>query len=104
MSPRRPVPPSQCPPVAMSPRRPAPFLPAPMSPDLSRTVGFVLAGGEGRRLHELTHSAAKPALHLAGTTRLVDFAMSNLWRAGIGKVLVATQHCPATLARHLAAV
>ena len=73
-------------------------------PHLSRTVGFVLAGGEGRRLHELTQTQSKAALHLTGATRLVDFAMSNLWRAGIGKVLVATQYCPATLARHLAAV
>jgi glucose-1-phosphate adenylyltransferase len=73
-------------------------------PDLSRTVAFLLAGGEGRRLHELTERQCKPALHFLSAHRIVDFSVAAALRANIPHIFVATQFCPATLARHLQSV
>jgi glucose-1-phosphate adenylyltransferase len=69
--------------------------------DPARTVAFLLAGGEGRRLHELTARQCKPALHFLHEHRLADFAVASALRSGLTRMIVATQHCPATLARHL---
>lgn len=73
------------------------------SVDLSQTVAVVLAGGQGTRLHELTDREAKPALPFARFHRIVDFAMAGLVRSGVGRVIVATQYRPATLAAHVGA-
>ena len=40
-------------------------------------MAFVLAGGRGSRLLELTDSRAKPAVYFGGKTRIIDFALSN---------------------------
>lgn len=63
----------------------------------------LLAGGRGSRLHELTRAEAKPALFFAGERRIVDFAMAGAVRAGLDRMLVATQFSPQTLNRHLPA-
>lgn len=68
--------------------------------NLSRTLAVLLAGGEGRRLHELGAMEAKPALPFAGR-RLVDFAVAAAVGAGLTRMVVALQHRPATLGRHL---
>lgn len=73
-------------------------------PDLSQTVAFLLAGGQGTRLHELTQGECKPALHFAGLHRIVDFTMANAVASGVQRMLVATQFQPGTLTRHLNAV
>ena len=70
------------------------------APNLSRSLAVLLAGGEGTRLHELGAQEAKPALPFAGR-RLVDFAVAAAVAAGLTRMLVALQHRPATLARHL---
>ncbi|MEE2861658.1 MAG: sugar phosphate nucleotidyltransferase [Pseudomonadota bacterium] len=62
---------------------------------------ILLAGGKGTRLHELTASDSKPAVHFAGSNRIVDFAMANAVRSGIKRMVVATQYAPATLHDHL---
>jgi glucose-1-phosphate adenylyltransferase len=72
--------------------------------DLSRTVAFLLAGGQGLRLHELTAQECKPALHFAGRHRIVDFSMANALRSGLRHMVVATQYRPGTLTRHLTQV
>lgn len=74
------------------------------STDLTHTVAFLLAGGQGTRLHELTRTECKPALHFGGMHRVVDFAMANAVSSGLRRMLVATQHQPGTLTRHLNAV
>lgn len=72
--------------------------------DLSHTVAFLLAGGQGTRLHELTQNECKPALHFGGAHRIVDFTMANAVTSGLRRMLVATQFQPGTLSRHLNAV
>lgn len=74
------------------------------SPDLSHTVAVLLAGGRGTRLHELTRAECKPAVHFTTGHRIADFTMANAARSGLSRMVVATQHCPGTLLRHLAAV
>lgn len=64
----------------------------------------VLAGGKGTRLFELTEALCKPAIHFAGSHRLIDFALANLVRSSVLNALVATQYKPDTLISHIAAV
>ena len=40
-----------------------------------RSMAFVLAGGRGSRLHELTNSRVKPAVYFGGKARIIDFAL-----------------------------
>ena len=40
-------------------------------------MAYVLAGGRGSRLKELTDTRAKPAVYFGGKTRIIDFALSN---------------------------
>ena len=66
-----------------------------------RSMAFVLAGGRGTRLHELTHKRAKPAVFFGGKSRIVDFALSNAINSGIRRISVATQYKAHSLIRHL---
>jgi glucose-1-phosphate adenylyltransferase len=69
---------------------------------LARTaMAFVLAGGRGSRLMELTDRRAKPAVYFGGKTRIIDFALSNALNSGIRRVAVATQYKAHSLIRHL---
>src|SRR5436189_5378611 len=69
---------------------------------LSRsTMAYVLAGGRGSRLMELTDKRAKPAVYFGGKTRIVDFALSNALNSGIRRIAVATQYKAPSLIRHL---
>ena len=64
-------------------------------------MAFVLAGGRGSRLLELTDRRAKPAVHFGGKTRIIDFALSNAFNSGIRRIGVATQYKAHSLIRHL---
>lgn len=66
-----------------------------------RTMAFVLAGGRGSRLRELTDKRAKPAVFFAGKSRIIDFALSNAINSGIRRLSVATQYKAHSLIRHL---
>ena len=66
----------------------------------ARTMAFVLAGGRGSRLHELTDHRAKPAVYFGGKTRIIDFALSNALNSGIRKMAIATQYKAHSLIRH----
>jgi glucose-1-phosphate adenylyltransferase len=66
----------------------------------SRTMAFVLAGGRGSRLKELTDNRAKPAVYFGGKARIIDFALSNALNSGIRKMAVATQYKAHSLIRH----
>lgn len=69
---------------------------------LSRqTMAFVLAGGRGSRLKELTDKRAKPAVYFGGKSRIIDFALSNAMNSGIRRMGVATQYKAHSLIRHL---
>ncbi len=67
----------------------------------SRSMAFVLAGGRGSRLKELTDYRAKPAVYFGGKTRIIDFALSNALNSGIRKMAIATQYKAHSLIRHL---
>ena len=64
-------------------------------------MAYVLAGGRGSRLKELTDSRAKPAVYFGGKTRIIDFALSNAVNSGIRRIGVATQYKAHSLIRHL---
>ena len=69
---------------------------------LARTaMAFVLAGGRGSRLMELTDRRAKPAVYFGGKTRIIDFALSNAINSGIRRIGVATQYKAHSLIRHM---
>ena len=73
-----------------------------VSSRLSRNAfAFVLAGGRGSRLKELTDRRAKPAVYFGGKTRIIDFALSNALNSGIRRIGVATQYKAHSLIRHL---
>ena len=65
-----------------------------------RTMAFVLAGGRGSRLKELTNLRVKPAVPFGGKARIIDFALSNAVNSGIRKIAVATQYKAHSLIRH----
>jgi glucose-1-phosphate adenylyltransferase len=65
-----------------------------------RSMAFVLAGGRGSRLKELTDTRAKPAVYFGGKTRIIDFALSNALNSGIRKMAIATQYKAHSLIRH----
>lgn len=65
------------------------------------SMAFVLAGGRGSRLMELTDRRAKPAVFFAGKSRIIDFALSNALNSGIRRICVATQYKAHSLIRHL---
>ncbi|NKB54005.1 MAG: glucose-1-phosphate adenylyltransferase [Rhizobiaceae bacterium] len=66
-----------------------------------QTMAFVLAGGRGSRLMELTEIRAKPAVYFGGKSRIIDFALSNAVNSGIRRLGVATQYKAHSLIRHL---
>jgi len=64
-------------------------------------MAYVLAGGRGSRLLELTDWRAKPAVYFGGKSRIIDFALSNALNSGIKRIGVATQYKAHSLIRHL---
>src|SRR5258708_2971535 len=66
-----------------------------------QAMAYVLAGGRGARLNELTERRAKPAVYFGGKARIIDFVLSNALNSGIGRIAVATQYKAHSLIRHL---
>lgn len=64
-------------------------------------MAYVLAGGRGSRLMEMTDTRAKPAVYFGGKARIIDFALSNAINSGIRRIGVATQYKAHSLIRHL---
>jgi glucose-1-phosphate adenylyltransferase len=64
-------------------------------------MAFVLAGGRGSRLRELTDRRVKPAVYFGGKSRIIDFALSNAMNSGIRKIAIATQYKAHSLIRHM---
>jgi glucose-1-phosphate adenylyltransferase len=71
---------------------------APLARD---AMAYVLAGGRGSRLMELTDIRAKPAVPFGGKSRIIAFALSNALNSGIRRIGVATQYKAHSLIRHL---
>ncbi|MBU6393718.1 MAG: glucose-1-phosphate adenylyltransferase [Sphingomonadales bacterium] len=64
-------------------------------------MAYVLAGGRGSRLYDLTDNRAKPAVYFGGVSRIIDFALSNAINSGIRRIGVATQYKAHSLIRHM---
>ena len=73
----------------------------PARPLARDAMAYVLAGGRGSRLMELTDKRAKPAVYFGGKSRIIDFALSNALNSGIRRIGVATQYKAHSLIRHL---
>ena len=71
------------------------------APIARSAMAYVLAGGRGSRLMELTDRRAKPAVYFGGKSRIIDFALSNALNSGIRRIGVATQYKAHSLIRHL---
>ena len=52
------------------------------SPLAREAMAYVLAGGRGTRLYELTDRRAKPAVYFGGKSRIIDFALSQCAQFG----------------------
>ena len=72
-------------------------------PDQVRSLrGMVLCAGFGTRLRPLTELVPKPLLPVGGRA-LLDLAVANLDRAGVGPIVVNTHHLGDRVAAHVAA-
>ena len=67
----------------------------------NQSMAFILAGGKGSRLQELTDKRSKPAMYFGGKSRIIDFALSNAVNSGIRRIGIATQYKAHSLIRHL---
>ena len=56
-----------------------------------RAIGIVLAGGNSKRMRELSNKRAIAAMPIAGSFRSVDFALSNMSNSHIQSVAVLFQ-------------
>jgi glucose-1-phosphate adenylyltransferase len=75
--------------------------PGASAPLARNAMAYVLAGGRGSRLLELTDKRAKPAVYFGGKSRIIDFALSNALNSGIRRIAVATQYKAHSLIRHM---
>src|SRR3984957_18196658 len=71
------------------------------APYSRHAMAYVLAGGRGSRLLELTDRRAKPAVYFGGKSRIIDFALSNAMNSAIRRIAGATQYKAHSLIRHL---
>lgn len=66
-----------------------------------KTLGMIMAGGQGSRLQPLTSERAKPAVHFGGKYRIIDFVLNNFLNSGIHKIKLLTQFKSDSLNRHV---
>jgi glucose-1-phosphate adenylyltransferase len=66
-----------------------------------RAIGIILAGGNNRRMKELSSRRAICAMPIAGSYRSIDFTLSNMSNSHIQKVAVFTQYNARSLNEHL---
>lgn len=66
-----------------------------------RAVGIILAGGNNKKMLELTSKRAVAAMPIAGSYRAIDFALSNMTNSHIQKVAILTQYNARSLNEHL---
>ncbi|MBC8058321.1 MAG: glucose-1-phosphate adenylyltransferase [Rhizobiales bacterium] len=64
-------------------------------------LAFVMAGGEGSRLHPLTEDRCKPSVPFNGKHRIVDFVLSNLINSDIFSIYLLVQYKSQALIEHV---
>ncbi|MBI5040010.1 MAG: glucose-1-phosphate adenylyltransferase [Gammaproteobacteria bacterium] len=67
----------------------------------NKIIAFVLAGGQGSRLHPLTAERCKPAVPFGARYRIVDFVLSNLINSGIRAIYLLVQYKAQSLIEHV---
>ncbi len=67
----------------------------------TRTLGMILAGGQGSRLSPLTSKRSKPAVPFGAKFRIIDFAINNFINSGIYGTYVLTQFKAQSLTEHI---
>ncbi len=70
-------------------------------PANKNVLAFVMAGGEGVRLHPLTADRCKPAVPFNGKHRIVDFVLSNLVNSEIYSIYLLVQYKSQSLIEHV---
>ncbi len=70
-------------------------------PANKNVLAFVMAGGEGSRLHPLTANRCKPAVPFNGKHRIVDFVLSNLVNSEIYATYLLVQYKSQSLIEHV---
>lgn len=66
-----------------------------------RAIGIVLAGGNSKRMRQLSNKRAISAMPVAGSYRSIDFTLSNMSNSHIQTVAVFTQYNSRSLNEHL---
>ena len=66
-----------------------------------KAVGIILAGGNSKRMKELSKKRAISAMPVAGSFRCIDFALSSMSNSHIQTVAVLTQYNSRSLNEHL---
>lgn len=66
-----------------------------------RAIGIVLAGGNNKKMRELSNKRAVAAMPVAGSFRSIDFVLSNMTNSHIQSVAVLTQYNSRSLNEHL---
>ena len=66
-----------------------------------RAIGIILAGGNSKRMRELSNKRAISAMPVAGSFRSIDFTLSNMTNSHIQTVAVLTQYNSRSLNLHL---
>ncbi len=66
-----------------------------------RAIGIILAGGNNKKMKELSNKRAIAAMPIAGSYRSIDFTLSNFSNSHIQKVAVLTQYNSKSLNEHL---
>ena len=66
-----------------------------------KAIGIVLAGGNSKRMRELSNKRAISAMPVAGSYRSIDFALSSMSNSHIQNVAVFTQYNSRSLNEHL---
>ncbi|MGH8726639.1 MAG: glucose-1-phosphate adenylyltransferase [Burkholderiales bacterium] len=64
-------------------------------------LAFVMAGGEGSRLHPLTAERSKPSVPFGARYRIIDFVLSNLINSGIHSIYLLVQYKSQSLIEHV---
>jgi glucose-1-phosphate adenylyltransferase len=68
---------------------------------MHKTIAMILAGGRVAELSVLTERRTKAAVIFGGRYRTIDFALTNLAKAGIGRVGILAQYRPSSLVDHV---
>ena len=66
-----------------------------------RAIGIILAGGNSKRMRELSNKRAISAMPIAGSYRSIDFALSNMSNSHVQNVAIFTQYNSRSLNEHL---